>query len=103
MKRKRVRIGPDGSLRAVYSDDAREMLQRLGEVQLRRASRVDPGSELSATAREWLAAHSLVVIPSAWYAEMLVGSKQVLGPFDSYGEAVLAEQQVLEQERFPLL
>ena len=102
MGKHRIRIGVDGTLRAVHSDQLQQTLSGLGELTLSGASRVDPGAVLSAAAKAWLEANNRPFVENAWYAEMLVGSKQVLGPFTSRGEALEAEQQLLEQEKLPL-
>lgn len=102
MARCKIIIGANGEYRAVHSDPLQQFFQKLGEVQLRRASRVDAGSELRPEACEWLKQHGKPLILDQWYADMLVGTRQVLGPFATHGEAIAAEQVVLHREKIPL-
>lgn len=54
----RFRIAQNGDVEAIYSDDARELLQRLGPYELARASHIDP--ILRPKWYEWL-------WPGSWY------------------------------------
>jgi len=98
----RLIVGVGGEVRAVHSDTLQKTLSKLGELQLSRASRVDPGSELPEAAKDWLASRGVPLVLDKWYAVMLVGSKQVLGPFESHAQAIQAEQEILRQENIPL-
>jgi hypothetical protein len=93
-----IRFPKDGSARAIYGEEID--LEELGVVELRRASRVEPTSELSADARcrilnelEDLEEHLTTAKPSPmyWWADMLPMNGPVLGPFDTRSKALEAE------------
>ena len=93
-----IRFSKDGSARAIYGEEID--LEELGVVKLRRASRVEPTSELSDSAKDWLyeALEALTddVIAakprkSLWWADMLPMNGPVLGPFATRSLALKAE------------
>lgn len=102
-------ISPTGDARHVYSEKLAEITAPLGTTTLRRASHVEPTSELSTAAMHYLTAlqgwKALVV--AAWWADMIPscppGSPEVLGPFATRQEALDAEAVWLREHNIPVL
>jgi hypothetical protein len=99
-----IRFSKDGSARAIYGEEID--LEELGVVKLRRASRVEPTSELSDSAREWLygaleelSDHMTAAKPkkSLWWADMIPMNGPVLGPFNTRSAALKAEVMWLNE------
>lgn len=67
-------------VQAIYSDDAVEMLESVGNVSIARASHVEP-------------------VGSGWSADMSPVGGPVLGPFDRRGVAIDAEIAWLKENR----
>lgn len=106
-------------VRAIYSPLVAEVLKPLGESELRRASHVEPGSELKQTALDWLwvskdpqIADTVISINltatlrpeylTKWWADLLPVGGPVLGPFDTNTEALQAEVDWLKLHRIPV-
>lgn len=68
-------IQPDGTVRGIYSDslDFRALGAALGELEIRRASRVEPTED------------------GRWTADLALSGGPVLGPFGLRSEALAAE------------
>ena len=71
-----ILILPDGSLRAIYSEDIN--LAVVGRLQIRRGSHVEPDSD------------------GRWIADLSPCQGPVLGPYALRSEALAAEQEWLE-------
>ena len=69
-------VSPDGTVRAVYSEDIQ--LTNLGSAVISRASHVEPDSQ------------------GRWFADLSPVGGPVLGPFDRRSEALAAELAWLE-------
>jgi hypothetical protein len=69
-------IDPHGSVRCVYAEAID--LSRLGQVSIRRASRVEPDQD------------------GRWWTDLSPVGGPVVGPFDRRGAALAAEQHWLE-------
>lgn len=67
-------------VQAIYSDDAAEMLESVGNVAIARASHVEPAQ-------------------GGWSADMSPVGGPVLGPFDRRGAAIDAEIAWLKENR----
>lgn len=67
-------------VQAIYSDDAAEMLESVGNVSIARASHVEPTQ-------------------GGWSADMSPVGGPVLGPFDRRGAAIDAEIAWLKENR----
>jgi len=65
---------------AIYSDDAAEMLELVGNVSIARASHVEPAQ-------------------GGWSADMSPVGGPILGPFDRRGAAIDAEIAWLKENR----
>lgn len=109
-------------VRAIYNPATAPMFEALGESELRRASHVEPGSELKEAAISWLC-DAGVIEPSAsgpstswgyrvkqtkqnirkkWWADLLPVGGPVLGPFDTNTEALDAEVNWLKEHNIPI-
>jgi hypothetical protein len=94
----KIRFDRDGTARTIYGEEID--LTKLGTVELRRASHVDPTAELTAKARTWLLDkyeeindHLASASPgkACWWADMMPMNGPVLGPFDTRSDALAAE------------
>ena len=94
----KIRFDRDGTARTIYGEEID--LAKLGTVELRRASHVDPTAELTEAARIWLLdkneemhQHLASASPSEsyWWANMMPMNGPVLGPFDTRSAALAAE------------
>ena len=94
----KIRFDRDGTARTIYGEEI--ALTKLGTVELRRASHVDPTAELTVDARTWLLDkyvemndHLASASPSkaCWWADMMPMNGPVLGPFDTRSDALAAE------------
>lgn len=116
----------DGSqrVRAIYSPAVATMLGALGETDMRRASHVEPGVELSDAALQWLLQHKAATedtqhhaqklcwrmwtingtcrVVDKWWADLLPVDGPVLGPFDTNTEALEAEVVWLKEHNIPI-
>ena len=72
-------VAPDGGVRAVYSETID--LSSLGQLQIRRASRVEPDGD------------------GRWWADLTPVAGPVLGPFARRGQALAAEEAWLTANR----
>jgi len=104
-------------VRAIYSPLVAGMLEQLGESELRRASHVEPGSEIKMPALAWLCANSehvytttpslrgLEMLPqykTKWWADLLPVGGPVLGPYNTNTEALQAEVDWLKLNNIPI-
>jgi len=103
-----IRIPRKGGPRALYSEVAHKLLASLGDVQIRRASRVEPTDSLSQEARTWLneeQARNCLDIgqlpPNKWWADLAPVVGPVLGPFETREEALRAELEWLHANGLP--
>ena len=78
-----VIIDPNGTLRALYSDELSELLKE-GKATVKRASRVEPAPE------------------GGWTADMSPVNGPVLGPFELRSEALAAEVEYLREHDIPV-
>ena len=100
----KIIFNPSGSARTIYGEEID--LTQLGTVELRRASHVEPTTELTSKARAWLFDkyeeldnHLASAAPDKcyWWADMLPMNGPVLGPFDTRSQALVAEVAWLEE------
>ena len=75
-----VNVGDGGTAAFVYSDDAAEALKSLGTIRTNRASYVEPLND-----------------QGQWTADMAPIGGPVLGPFESRGDALVAERAWLRE------
>ena len=105
MKQVKVVIPPDGSPRAVYSEEAQALLAPIGDVEVRRASHVEPTAELSDDAREWLlnsrGVQSALLREHAWWADLTPVNGPVLGPYNTRDYALKEEIDWLDKNGTP--
>ena len=105
----------DTHVRAVYSNETAAALQTLGDIELRRASHVEPGSELQLSALLYLVLKSPnvfaaitptpVLLPGMllkWWADLMPVKGPVLGPYDTREQALTAETDYLFQHNIPI-
>lgn len=101
-----------GAARALYSPEAQALLAPLGDITIRRASRVETWEDLTEAARIWLVDGSIWGyaqalyhpndIANVWWADMIPVGGPVLGPFNSRDEALEAEVGWLRDRDYPL-
>ncbi len=107
----KIIFGADGKARAIYGEEID--LEEIGPVHLRRASHVEPTTDLSSTAREYLlnkfedvnqhlATAAECLEGSFWWADLLPVNGPVLGPFSTRSEALEAELRWLEDNGIPV-
>lgn len=111
--------------RAIYDPAAAELFKKLGTVDIRRASNVEPSHDLSNEAVEWLLRHGntgyFITIPrdfqptttdfwvdlrkampaDKWWADLLRSNGPVLGPFATRDEGIEAELAWLKAHNYP--
>lgn len=75
----KTRINIDGSVVAVYSDDLLPILRKVGRVEIRRASHVEPTPD------------------GQWEADLSPMNGPRLGPFSMRGQALDAEAKWLDE------
>jgi len=116
----------DGSqkVRAIYSPMIAQTLGALGMIDMRRASHVEPGVELSEDALEWLVnnggateqkshhadkrcwrmwtCNGAARLVDKWWADLLPVDGPVLGPFETNTEALEAEVVWLKAHNVPI-
>lgn len=78
----RVTVSPDGTLRFVYADELRELLD-VGAARITRASHVEPDG-------------------TSWRADMSPVGGPVLGPFETRAAALSAEVAYLAEHMHTL-
>ena len=83
---------------ALYTPDAQRVLEKLGDLKIRRASFIEPGDLLRSEALAWLLCRGKIPQPLKWYADLLDTLGEVQGPFDTRDEAVNAELTALDQK-----
>lgn len=111
-------------IRTIYSPEAQKVLEGVGEITARRASHVEPGTELSEdslkrlvdqTGANWTEYVQLVddgeqggVMPvlkppyrNKWWADCSPVDGPVLGPFDDRDAALAAESKWLKDNNIP--
>lgn len=111
-------------VRAIYSPLTASLLSAMGETEMRRASHVEPGSELSDAALAWLLTNKTATeqvshhaaklcwrmwtsngrcrVVDKWWADLLPVDGPVLGPFDTNTEALEAEVVWLKEHNIPI-
>jgi len=77
-----IMIATDGTIRAIYSDDLRELLEE-GQTTIKRASHVEP-------------------CPGGWSADMSPVGGPVLGPYKTRAQALGREVAWLESHGIPV-
>lgn len=130
MAKQQIIIPRDGiatgaqKVRAIYSPLTANLLGVLGETDMRRASHVEPGAELSDAAIAWLLQHEVGKedvhhhaskqcwrvwvhngtrrLVDTWWADLLPVDGPVLGPFDTNTEALAAEVVWLKEHNIPI-
>jgi hypothetical protein len=105
MRTIKVVIPPDGSPRAVYSEAAQALLAPLGNVEIRRASRVEPTAYLGYNARTWLFQHRGITTDEysydLWWADLTPVDGPVLGPYNTRDYALKEEIEWLDKNGTP--
>jgi hypothetical protein len=102
----KIRFDRDGTARTIYGEEIN--LAKLGVVELRRASHVDPTRELTEAAYNWLLekyeklSDHLISADKVrdcqkWWADMLPMNGPVLGPFATRSEALQAEMVWIDE------
>ena len=128
MAKQQIIIPRDGiatgaqKVRAIYSPLTASLLGAMGETAMRRASHVEPWSELSDTAKSWLLQSGRMYLvdigipmrwqaliastdekpDNKWWADLLPVDGPVLGPFDTNTEALDAEVVWLKEHNIPI-
>lgn len=135
MAKQQIIIPRDGiatgeqKVRAIYSPLTASLLGALGETDMRRASHVEPGAELSDAAIQWLIQNGIATeqtthhaqklcwrmwtaigvcsngmcrVVDKWWADLLPVDGPVLGPFDTNTEALAAEVVWLKEHNIPI-
>lgn len=125
MAKQQIVIPRDGitagnqKVRAIYSPLVAGMLDQLGESELRRASHVEPGSEIKPAALSWLRGNryddgvftvkrddgTIEMLPqykTKWWADLLPVDGPVLGPYNTNTEALQAEVDWLKLHNVPV-
>ena len=98
----KVVIPRSGGVRALYSPVAQALLAPLGDIQIRRASRVEPTGSLSPEALSWLTEHNDGELPpNTWWADLLPVDGPVLGPFNTRDYALQEEIEWLHEHGLP--
>ena len=117
-------VSKGGEVRHVHSTEAAKITSNLaGERNLRRASHVEPTSELRPAALKWLADKAnakqieprylaydeakfkqdmLQAFPNSWWADLTPVDGPVFGPFDTNNEALAAELKWLDDHGAPV-
>lgn len=89
-------------VQAIYSPAAAQLLQKLGDIHINRASHVEPGSNLSPAAVEHLRAAGRWETTShnQWFADMTPTTRDIviLGPFSTNTTALAAELAFLKEK-----
>ena len=133
-QKREIIIGRSGSLRSVYSPETDKILRGVankgGEFSTRRASHVEPTSELTTAAALWLirnradvrirdllekaqdkkafamdaCGNTTFIPPEKWWADMtpLNPDGPVLGPFDDRDTALAEEVKWLQENNIPI-
>mgnify|MGYP003405320993 CR=1 FL=1 len=128
-KRLEVIVTSTGEMRSIHSDEIMPILRQLGDVEVRRASHVEPAVGMREEAKAWIraeiAAHrpppmilysvsccySIVWadgIPvtiqgiDQWYADLLPVNGPVLGPCNTKQEALDCEVEWLKKHSYPI-
>lgn len=97
----RLIIPPGGQARAIYSEPMAQLLEGLGQYEVKRASYVEPTEELSEATKERIY-RELGIWPGElpagkWWADLSPVFGPVLGPFDTRQEAIEAELAALKE------
>lgn len=96
-------VGINGVTTGVNSPVVRQICQTLGDdIQIRRASRVEPSTELSPEASAWLYSHNVPITSwTSWWADLTPVGGPVLGPFEATETALAAEVAWLVEHNIP--
>ena len=124
-------IAKGGETRAIYSPETKRIAEKLGEPEVRRASHVESGHDLSSDAVDWLNTNGIIKIIATedkydllvakvpvglaflireteepmqrkFWADLLPVGGPVLGPFDERPEALAAESAWLIENHIPV-
>jgi hypothetical protein len=98
MSKQKFVVSTSGKVAALYSPEVQTVLEKLGEVQIHRASFVEPGSLLRPVAAAELLKRGETPEKLKWYSDMLDTLGVVLGPFQTRDEAVAAEIAALNAQ-----
>jgi hypothetical protein len=128
-KRLEVIVTSTGEMRSIHSDDIMPILRQIGNVEVRRASHVEPAAGMREEAREWIRKeiserrvpplilyymscgraiiweHGIPITINGvdqWYADLLPVRGPVIGPYDSKQEALDAEVEWLKAHNYPI-
>lgn len=123
-KSERLIISRDGTARGLHGPAVDAVTRKLGDPEIRRASHVEPGAELSPAALQRLLIDSGVAclqqdaegypiprirpeLAAKWFADLTPVDKAadlspVLGPFNTRAEALLAEETWLKDRNIPV-
>ncbi len=120
-----IPLGANKPIRGIHSPETQQMAEALGSVSINRASHVEPGSNLSQAALEWIYTQQCqdngpcyvrwtkvaatgqppVAIHSdyanKWFADCLPVGGPVLGPFNTPEEARTTEVKWLKDNNVP--
>lgn len=97
-----IRIAQQGPPRAIYSREAAQLLSHLGDIAIRRASRVEVLADLNPAARAAALAQVPGADPNSWWIDLQLVHGPVLGPFPDYTTAVETEVAWLKARGIPL-
>lgn len=95
-------INRRGQLRAIYSPLVADIATAVGgEISIRRASHVEPWSELSDAAKQAVPPDARTASSVAWYVDLTPVSGPVLGPFTTREAALEIEKAWLFAQAVP--
>lgn len=99
-----VVVGKDGTVQFLHDDVAASLLQGLGPVSTKRASHVEPYSELSPAAQYIVRCRAHPCpdnweehFAGRWFADLGPSNGPVAGPFDTRTGALAFEKQWIEE------
>jgi len=95
----KLSIRKGGAVYAICSEESVKLLETLGNISIKRASHVEPGSGLTSDAKSYL--HRMHIdannFQNKWFANLLPIAGPVLGPFNTRTEAVTAELNYIDK------
>ena len=83
MKKVELLFDTDGTIRMIYDDGLRKLMARLGKVEIRRASHVEPDHK------------------GKWWADMSPVDGPRFGPYDYREQALIKEVLYLQEKGLP--